>query len=146
MDFAAVIPPKQGGIFAAPSSLLFRKKPRLLRLWPCKRGHNASAALPLFCGCWCRKARIPIVSVTHVGGGFAQVISANAGFFALRYLLLFRKRARQVAPRACKCARSRFAASHFFAGTRAVRFASKPSAIGTFKGYSSSAKSHAHPI
>ena len=28
----------------------FRKKSRLLRLCPCKRGHDASAALPTFCG------------------------------------------------------------------------------------------------
>ena len=28
----------------------FRKRSRLLRLCPCKRGHNASAALPNFCG------------------------------------------------------------------------------------------------
>ena len=33
----------------APSFLLFRKKARLLRLCLCKRRHNASAALPLFC-------------------------------------------------------------------------------------------------
>ncbi len=34
----------------APLFLLFRKKSRLLRLFACKRAHNASAALPTFCG------------------------------------------------------------------------------------------------
>ena len=36
----------------APLFLLFRKKARLLRLCPCKRRHNASASLPLFCGAY----------------------------------------------------------------------------------------------
>ena len=40
------------GIFTYASSLLlFREKSRLLRLCPCKRGHNASAALPTFYEC-----------------------------------------------------------------------------------------------
>ncbi len=33
-----------------PLLLLFRKKARLLRLFACKRAHDASAALPTFCG------------------------------------------------------------------------------------------------
>ena len=33
-----------------PLLLLFRKKARLLRLFACKRAHDASAALPIFCG------------------------------------------------------------------------------------------------
>ena len=33
-----------------PLLLLFRKKSRLLRLFACKRAHDASAALPIFCG------------------------------------------------------------------------------------------------
>ena len=40
------------GIFTYASSLLlFREKSRLLRLCPCKRGHNASAALSTFHEC-----------------------------------------------------------------------------------------------
>ncbi|MCI6967263.1 hypothetical protein MR810_09110 [bacterium] len=33
-----------------PLLLLFRKKSRWLRLFACKRAHDASAALPTFCG------------------------------------------------------------------------------------------------
>ena len=51
-NFAAhKAPARAGALTSAPLLLLFREKSRLLRLCPCKRGHNAFAALPTFLGC-----------------------------------------------------------------------------------------------
>lgn len=41
---------KRWGHCFMPLMLLFRKKSRLLRLCPCKRGHDTSAAPSTFCG------------------------------------------------------------------------------------------------
>ena len=52
MDYAPFkIPGRMVGDFLYRSVIPpLGKKSRLLRLCPCKRGHNASAALPTFCG------------------------------------------------------------------------------------------------
>ena len=52
MDYAPFkIPSQMAGDFSYRFVIPpFRKKSRLLRLCPCKRGHDASAALPTFCG------------------------------------------------------------------------------------------------
>ena len=50
----------------APSFLLFRKKLRLLRLCPCKRGHNAATSLLPF-----PRVRIIFGRWSHVGAKFA---------------------------------------------------------------------------
>ena len=52
MDYAPFkIPGRMAGDFLYRSVIPpLGKKSRLLRLCPCKRGHNASAALPTFCG------------------------------------------------------------------------------------------------
>jgi hypothetical protein len=52
MDYAPFkIPSRMAGDFSYRSVIPpLRKKSRLLRLCPCKRGHDASASLPTFCG------------------------------------------------------------------------------------------------
>ena len=56
----------------------FRKKSRLLRLCPCKRGHDASALLPTFCGMregsnsLLKNTGDFFVSPLHVGTGYAR--------------------------------------------------------------------------
>ena len=54
----------------APSSLLFRKKLRLLRLCPCKRRHDGSAALPTFYGCVTPSEETPLLVVPSIRMGF----------------------------------------------------------------------------
>ena len=77
----------------APSFLLFRKKARLLRLCLCKRRHNASAALPLFCDASLASLlllsnRNPLsLGFRFVAFGVAATVAANFS----RYLRLSRK-------------------------------------------------------
>lgn len=101
MDYAPFkIPSQMAGDFSYRFVIPpFRKKSRLLRLCPCKRGHDASALLPTFCGMregsnsLLKNTGDFFVSPLHVGTSYAR-----SGFYWIKnqspapLFLLFRKR------------------------------------------------------
>ena len=80
MDYAPFkIPSQMAGDFSYRFVIPpFRKKSRLLRLCPCKRGHDASALLPTFCGMregsnsLLKNTGDFFVSPLHVGTSYAR--------------------------------------------------------------------------